>query len=279
MAFATTSLIFACADDQQTEAGADEVGDGDGDGEPEGDGDGEPAGDGDGEPAGDGDGEAPGDGDGEVPGDGDGDAQAEECKANADMIAPEIAQPDGGCTIIVRFDYQSLEPKAWSSDCADFSDTTLDIDEARKLSDCCSDGEPLNPDDTEMFILYKTPAPEGGVAVVSNHLAKRSFEATMLSMGEGEITEPQKWVEPDNLGSGCGATVPTGTGYDLTMEGAELDAMALDSVLSAFADTALTQAIEQNAKIRKTLTLAYPLGIDPVDPEKAEYVLIVETGK
>jgi len=108
------AALLACGDDA-SDAGRDELGDGDGDPETgeslgDGDGDGEP-GDGDGEP-GDGDGE-PGDGDGE-PGDGDGESgdgdgdgdrgcqpDPESCDPGlvCDVISGECVAPDSSCTL------------------------------------------------------------------------------------------------------------------------------------------------------------------------------------
>jgi hypothetical protein len=290
LAIAATSLVFGCADDEQKEEAADEVGDGDGDkggqeeigdgdGEPAGDGDGEPAGDGDGEPAGDGDGEPAGDGDGEPAGDGDGEP-AEACQTEADMIAADVMHTEGGCTIVVRFNYESLEPLGWASTCAPASDNELKEEDARKLSECCSDGKLLSPaEDQRLFVFYKAPETEGGVSVISNHLADRSFEGTIVKGGMGDITLPKEWKPAEDLGEKCGAKRPMGEGYDLTMGGTMLDKEEHEKVLGAFADTALTKAIELHGKINRTVTLAYPRAVDPLDPKTAEYVIIVESGK
>lgn len=196
----------------------------------------------------------------------------------AEMLATELSQPDGGCTTIVRFNYENLEPISWNTQCGSYSEMRLDEDAARMLSTCCSDGMRLGPAEEDMFVFH-SPADEdgGGVSVISNHLAQRSFEATLVVDGSGEISHPQEWQMPDRLGSGCAATAPTGTGFDLTMDGAELDMARLDMVLSALADTALPLAIEQSGgMLKRTLTLAYPHTAD--DPAMTEYVVIVESG-
>ena len=192
LAITATTLMFGCADDEQ-KPGDDEVGDGDGDGtgdgdgegqEEIGDGDGEP-GDGDGEP-GDGDGE-PGDGDGE-PGDGDGDA-GDQCQMAADMIAPELMQADGGCSIVVRFNYENLEPLEWAHTCAAYAEEPLDEAAARELSECCrEDSMLLTPaEDDRNFVFYRAPeAAEGGVAVISSQLGQLTFEGSIVMDGTGK---------------------------------------------------------------------------------------------
>lgn len=265
MAFAATSLIFACADDEKTDTGADEVGDGDGDGDgrgTEGDGDGEPTGDGDGEPS----------------GDGDGDSRIDDCQTNADILAAELEQADGGCTILVSFGYDSLEPTGWASDCAAYPEETLDEAGARALSECCKEGTLLNPGDEHMFLLYETPEPDGGISVVSNHLGKLSFEATLRMMGAGDITLPDQWMAPDHLGRQCEGVAPEAKGYNLLLGGSELDAMELDAVLSAFADTALTEAIQKHGTVKQAVVFAFPRVLEPFDPTKAEYVMLIESG-
>jgi hypothetical protein len=278
MAIAATSLVFGCADDELP-PGAEEVGDGDGDGEPTGDGDGEPAGDGDGEPAGDGDGEPAGDGDGEPAGDGDGEP-ADQCQTIIDTLAAEFAQPDGGCSVLVRFKFETFEPIEWTKYCAPYSDAKFTEEDARKRSECCGDGTLLGAGEPDQpFVFYSKPEPEGGVTVVSNHLGERTFEATIKGMmGTGNISHPKDWKPADKLGSECAATPPAAIGYDLSMDGAELDKKSLDAVLTAFADTAVVPALEQHGKIYRTLVLEWPQIAEPFDPAKAEYVVIVESG-
>jgi hypothetical protein len=198
----------------------------------------------------------------------------------ADMIAPELAQAGGGCSILVRFNYQTLDPISWTSICGPYVDEMLTEEDARKLSECCSDGMRLGaPEDDRIFVFHTPAETEGGISVISNHLGQRSFEATILSGGAGDIVFPDDWTPAENLGDNCGADNPPGEGYDLAMEGAELDQTELDLVLQAFADTALTQAIEKNSMIQRTLTLAYPRTVGPFDPTTAEYVMIIEAGE
>jgi hypothetical protein len=112
--------------------------------------------------------------------------------------------------------------------------------------------------------------------VISNHLGQRTFEATIAMENAGDVKFPAMWMPTDQLGTGCAAAVPHGEGYDLSMDGAELEQAELDAVLQAFADTALTQAIEQNGMVQRAIVFAYPK-IVPLDPTMSEYVLIIET--
>src|SRR5690606_38271909 len=159
---------------------------------------------------------------------------AQECQMIAEMLATELTRADGGCTTVVRVKYENLEPIALYTQCASSREMRLDDVVSRMLRTCCSDRMRLHPAEGGVFVFH-SPADEdgGGVSVISNHLAQRSFEATLVVDGSGEISHPQDWQMPDRLGSGCAAMAPTGTGFDLTMDGAELDMAQLDKVLAA----------------------------------------------
>jgi hypothetical protein len=287
LAFAVLSPATACREDETpsddvgaTEGDGDGDPTGDGDGDPTGDGDGDPTGDGDGDPTGDGDGDPTGDGDGDATGDGDGDDQAAQCQQLADAITQDLSVDDGGCAIIVRFDYETLSPTAWSHQCGSFSEGILDADEARMLGDCCSDGERLAPDDDALFTLFSQPdadaETDGGVKVISHHLAALVLEATIGREGQaGDLQHPGEWSTPENLGSGCEGSAPSGTGYDLTMNGEELADGRRDDVMAAFADTALAQAIHDSGTVESAMTLAYPRTLAAFEPSEAEYLLVL----
>jgi hypothetical protein len=283
LAIAATSLVFACADDERTPA-TDEVGDGDGD--LPGDGDGEP-GDGDGEP-GDGDG-APGDGDG-APGDGDGE-DANACQLATNEIAPQLAQTEGGCSIVVRFSYLTQEPTHWAKDCRPYEGVEkLTEEQARALSECCSEGTRLGEaGDENIFVFYSAPEPRGGVSVISNHLGQRSFEGTIVRAGAGEgegegegeageIVFPMEWQDANQLGSGCQSELPSGPNYDLNLAGQAIDQSILDALNASLARTALVPAINLAGKVHRTMTMVYPRTADPSDAATTDYVMIIESG-
>ena len=198
----------------------------------------------------------------------------------ADMIAPELMQADGGCSIVVRFNYENLEPLEWAHTCAAYAEEPLDEAAARELSECCrEDSMLLTPaEDDRNFVFYRAPeAAEGGVAVISSQLGQLTFEGSIVMDGTGKLVFPATWQPADQLGTGCAAEMPMADGYDLAMDGAEIDPKELDELLKKFADTALTQAIEKNGMVHRVLVLAYPRVL-PFEPAMSEYVVIIESG-
>lgn len=87
-----------------------------------------------------------------------------------------MTQEEGGCSVIVRLDHDTLDLLGYHADCAPYVDTFLDEDGARALTDCCSEGGMrLNSEDEEyLWVFHVPPGDFGDVAVVTDHIVQRA---------------------------------------------------------------------------------------------------------
>ena len=188
-----------------------------------------------------------------------------------------MTQDEGGCSVVVRLDHDTLDLLGYHAHCAPYVDTFLDEDGARALTDCCSEGGTrLNGNDDEyLWVFYVSPGDFGDVAVVTNHIVRRVFEATIIWSGTGDIQFPGEWEEPAALGADCGmAEMPATATYDL-VESGEIDAKTVAAVWDVVGSTALPFAMQT---LQRMAILRYPRSVGVFNPATAEYVVILEGG-
>ena len=217
--------------------------------------------------------------------DGDG-LEPMQCEADAAALAPFVTRPDGGCSVLVRVDHETLELLGYQPTCSALRDALLDEAQARELTDCCtSAGTALDsPEDQGLWVFHAPPddaeAP-GHVAIVSSNVGARLFEASIVrGEGQGEIAFPETWIEPEGLGS-CGLVpMPELASWDL-VEGGPVAEERLREVWDVVGSTALPFAMGVVGQPRQAAVLRYPRRLDAgaaFDPSTAEYVVIIEGG-
>jgi len=203
------------------------------------------------------------------------------CQLEIAALTPLVTEPEGGCSVIVRLDHDTLEVLGYRSFCAPYRDLWLDEQAARDLTECCSmAGTVLNlPSETELWVFYVTPGDFGDVAVVSNHVVQRVFEASIVWDGMGEIVFPGVWTEPGALGSDCGTTpMPDSLrSYDL-VEGGTIAEDDLGEVWTVVGSSALPFAMNEQGRPLRAAVLRYPRTVGVFDPTTAEYVVVLEGG-
>lgn len=206
------------------------------------------------------------------------------CEAEIAALAPQVTQPGGGCSVVMRLDHETLDPIAFRSFCAPYEDTWIDEADARALTECCgSDGTLLSPpDEQQLWVFHAMPSDDlGRVAVVSSDAARRLLEATIAwGEGTGEIVFPadDAWLDPSALGSGCGAVpMPELRSHDLAAGGAITDDR-LEDIWSVVGSTALPLAMSTVGQPKRALVLGYPRTMGPFDASTAEVVVVLEGG-
>jgi hypothetical protein len=206
---------------------------------------------------------------------------ANACADEIAALAPSVTDDTGGCSVVVRLDYENLDVLGWNAQCGATGGTALDEAGARALTDCCTDtGNRLNPEGDEQFFVFSVdPADEGDVAVVSNHLQALVFEGTMIYDGDGEIGFPSTFEDETALASGCSAVdIPKTITYDVLNGGQPLPKDEVADVLAAIRDTALPGAMNSNGEVMRAIVLHYQPSL-PSMPNNDEYVVIVEGGQ
>jgi hypothetical protein len=213
--------------------------------------------------------------------DGSSTSQEASCDEAVEALVPEVTHTEGGCSVVVRLDYATLEPLGYRAHCGPLVDTALEEQSARDLTECCSEsGGRLNAlDEEQLWVFHVSPSDFGAVAVVSNTLAQRLFEATIIWSGAGEITFPRDWADPADLAAGCRATdMPAVSTYDLVETG-ELSPETIDAVWDVIGASALPAAMQTAGSLQRVTILRYPRTVGAFDPRNAEYIVFLEAGR
>ena len=203
------------------------------------------------------------------------------CDASMGALAPDVTEEDGGCSVIVRLDHDTLDLVGYHAFCSPYVDTFLDEAGARAMTDCCTaGGMRLNPkDDENLWVFYVPPGDFGDTAVVTNHIVQRLFEATIIWDGAGDIQFPDDWDDPSALGSDCGAVeMPTMVSYDLVEGGTAVDGDTIEAVWDVVGTTALPHAMQTLGDLTRVAILRYPRSVGVFDPTTAEYIVVLEGG-
>lgn len=210
-----------------------------------------------------------------------------QCEAETAALAPFVTQPDGGCSVVVRVDHETLALLGYQPACSALRDELLDESQARALTECCaSAGTSLDsPADQGLWVFHAPPGDAdepGHVAIVSSNVGARLFEATITrGDGNGEIEFPGAWVEPEGLGDGCGMVpMPELASWDL-VDGGPVADDRLREVWNVVGSTALPFAMGAVGEPRHAAVLRYARRLETdgtFEPSTAEYLVVIEGG-
>jgi hypothetical protein len=214
-----------------------------------------------------------------------------QCEAEIAALAPFVSRPDGGCSVVVRVSHETLALLGYQTTCSATPDAPLDEAEARALSECCKHAgialdSPAAPDLWVLFMGAPDDQHAGRVALVSSNVSARIFEGSSgHGHAPGDITFPDDWIEPGELGSACGEVpMPPLASWDLANDGAPLPEDRLREVWDVVGSTAIPFAMSAVGQPRHAAVLRYPRRLtnegkdDAFDPSTAEYLVVIEGG-
>jgi hypothetical protein len=205
----------------------------------------------------------------------------DDCGTAAKQIASSLT--DQACTTIVRLAYTSLAPKGWQVVCGKYA--FVDEATARATAESATgfgQGGALlgGPTPEDEWVLWEAPGDFGGVGVVNARSGLAVFGGGIIWMGSGQISHPSDWRDAASLGFGCGSSglgyLPA-RGFDL-QSGGSLDASAVSSALSVVFSSALPVGLAMAHSAFDAVVLLYPPTVGALDPEVAEYVVLVNSG-
>ena len=127
--------------------------------------------------------------------------------------------------------------------------------------------------------MYLVVTSFGGAAVVNKRSGLALFGGSIIWDGAGEITYPESWRSPVELGEDCTpyADPVRTTGYDL-VSGATLAMEDADAALDAIRGTAIFEAFWNGGYLFDATVLRYPRSVGAFDPSSAEWIVIVHGG-
>lgn len=186
------------------------------------------------------------------------------------------------CSVTVRFDYESWAPLGYQVFCDSYGLVSEEDARTQGESDTdYGDGSTLlsNPGTDYAYVFYESPGDFGGASVVRRDSPMTLFGGSVVWDGMGNITYPDMWRSASELASDC--SVPedshTRVGWDL-QDGTPLGAEELTAGFSAIARTGVYDAIGFGGYIFSTVVLLYPRTVGAFDPERAEWVVILNGG-
>jgi len=188
----------------------------------------------------------------------------------------------GVFTLVVRLDYETLEPITYGLAGCGYSDVSeADARSALySLSWCGSDGTMLNPPDPQDQYVFWVPSGDlGCVATVSAKGGLPGFNATIIWAGTGQILSPDEWEPIPMLEDECApiCSIDEGRGYDLE-SGTPLSEEEVQQVLAELNRTLLPTASCWIGYVFSTVVLRYPRTIGAFDPTSAEWVVLISAG-
>jgi hypothetical protein len=207
------------------------------------------------------------------------------CADEIQTLAAEIYSEPRACTAVVRLDYASYQVLGYQLICGDYAA----VSEAQARAAAAADTawgasesmlNPANPEDA--YVFYQPAGDLGGAAVVSARTGLTVFGGSTIWMGQGTITYPKTWRAAGTIGSGCSSggpviPIPTKAGYDLT-NGTSLTQSQITHAVTPLADTAIPGAFARGGYLFNTVVLLYPRTVGPMDPNTAEWIVLVTGG-
>jgi hypothetical protein len=136
------------------------------------------------------------------------------------------------------------------------------------------------PNAQDEIVFWVAPSDFGGSGVVSARNAKTVFGGSTVWSGTGDIIYPPTWRPAAQIGLGC-ATANLrgrkGVGWDLG-RGKALSPAEVNAALAPVWQTGLVAGMWRNNYVFDTVVLLYPRTFGVFDPERAEWIVLVNGG-
>lgn len=205
--------------------------------------------------------------------------------ACADAVAGLESLIDIGgraCSVTVRFDYTTWAPLGYQVFCHAYGGVTEESARAQGEADTTfGDGSTLlsNPDTDYTYVFYESPGDFGGASVVRRDAPMTLFGGSIVWDGMGDINYPSEWRSASELASDCGLPADRHTlvGWDL-QNGSALSLEDADVGSTAIARTGAFDAMSAGGYVFSTIVLLYPRTVGVFDPDRAEWVVILNGG-
>ncbi|MBW2276159.1 MAG: hypothetical protein JRF63_01635 [Deltaproteobacteria bacterium] len=136
-----------------------------------------------------------------------------------------------------------------------------------------------DPSPEDEYVFYDPPGDFGGCSAVSAETGLSVFGGSIIWGGSGEITYPDSWRSPLELGEEC--STPSGVfptqGYDL-VGGTALDADSVSAAIAVVSQTAVPAAFLVGGYNFNVVVLRYPRTVGVFDPTTAEWIVLWNGG-
>ena len=198
----------------------------------------------------------------------------DDCSVEIQALSDEIHAIEQGCTAIFRLGHPLMELLGFQLVCG--PQNTITEEEARGLSQLCSGDMLSDPYLHGQFVFCDKPTSEELCAFsASADTGMLTFEGWTVEWWS-EITFPDTWRSPVELGENCGQQVDVQIviGRDLTNCN-RLATEEVDGAIEVVFKTAIPAAFVSNGSIMNVVVLRFPIEFDMVIPRPADWIVLI----